>query len=79
MPRGLLVAQRLGAVLEQLLGVLLLQRLASAVGLLRVTYVGKRDLAAQLAQRAAQGERVPVVVGAVVGNDDLGHCGVSSG
>jgi len=40
-------------VLEQLLGVLLLERLAGTVGLLRVTDVGERDVAAQIAQRAA--------------------------
>ena len=71
---SLVVAEGLGAVREQLFGVLLLQRLTRAVGLLGVTDVGEGDVPAQLTQAVAQAKRVTVVVGAVVGNDDLGHC-----
>ena len=71
--RDLLVAELLGPAGEELFCILLLERLAGAVGLLCVTDVGQRDLAAQLTQDPAQRERVPVVVRAVVGNDDLGH------
>jgi len=39
-----------------------------------VTDVGERDVAAKLTQCAAEGERVSVVVGVVVRNDDLFHC-----
>ena len=59
-------ADRLRAAGEQLLGLLLLERFAEGVA-----DVGERELGAGDRQQPAQGERVAVVVGVVVGNDDL--------
>ena len=72
MLRGVRRADLLGAALEQLLGLLLGERLALAF-LLGVTDVGKRDVRAGVREHAGQGEGVLIVGRAVVGNDDSWH------
>ena len=74
MARDVRVAEQLSAVLEQRLGLALLEDLALAVGLLRMADVRERQLAAAGREELPQGERVAVVIGVVVGDDDSrGH------
>ena len=63
-----------GASGQQLFGLLLLVGLALVLGQVRVADVGERELTAGVGEQPAEGEGVAVVVGVVVGNDDLrGH------
>src|SRR5207247_84537 len=76
-PRGLRAeagrgADRLGAVREQRLGPLLLGGLAARVLRVRMADVREGERRATDREQAAQRERVTVVVGVVVGDDDLG-------
>ena len=70
--RDLGAAEDGGAALEQLVGLALHERLAVAVGLVRVTDVGKRHLGACAREHATERDGVVLVCGAVVRNDDLG-------
>ena len=73
---GVGVAEQLRAACQQPLGLALREPLALEVGLLGVAHVGERHLGAGLGEDAAERDRVVLVGGSVVGNDDLGgHCG----
>ena len=64
-------ANRFGAAGEQVLSLLLLQRAT-----LGVADVGEREIGAAEGEQAAERERVAIVVGVVIGNDDAsGHRG----
>ena len=69
------VAEQRRAALEQRLGLVLGERLAVVVGLVAVAHVGDRHLGAGAGEDAPEGDRVVLVRGAVVGNDDLGGHG----
>ena len=71
MPLEVRSADLAGAALEQLLRLLLRRRFAGRVVLLGVAYVSDRELGPAVCEQAPEGERVAVVVGVVVGNDDL--------
>ncbi len=64
--------EQLAAAREQRLGLVLGEHLAVGLGLVGVAHVRERDLGAGLREEAAEGDGVVLVVGAVVGNDDLG-------
>src|SRR5664280_3274943 len=75
------VAEQGRAAREQLLGLALGELLAVEVGLLGVADVGERHLGAATGEHATEGDRVVLVCGAVVRDDDLGGHGalLSSG
>ena len=66
------VAEQLGAALEQCLCLVLGDVLARAVGLRSVADVGEGDLGAGAGEELAESDRVVLVSGPVIGNDDLG-------
>ena len=69
MARDLGVAQQARPALESLLGVVLGELLAARVELRRVADVGQRQREPGGAEHLAQGQRVVVVRGAVIGDD----------
>ena len=77
MARDLGATEDGGAALEQFVRLALHERLAVAVGLVRVTHVGKCHLGARALEHATERDGVVLIGGAVVGNDDLGGHGCS--
>jgi len=66
------VAEQRRSPLQELLGVALGELLAAEVRVLGVAHVGERRLGARAGEHATESDRVVLVGGAVIGNDDLG-------
>ncbi len=71
------LTEQADAAVEELLRLVLGDRLAGAVDLGAVADVGERHLGAGAGEQSTESDRVVLVGGAVVGNDDLGTFGVS--